>query len=425
MLEIPATQPPTKYIATAIIGLILGFLVGLFFGTGVQAGMSKAGGDFYGFVCVLCRLHPYLAGYSVLILLWAAYGFFGGNWSPVELIRGVDKRLSTSKCQFFMWTIVALFSYASVYAARIGAATIGSPSNSSAPDLPGNLLLAMGFSITSAVAAKGITVTGINNGSLSKEHVDEKDATSGDLVKDDAGAIDLTKVQVLGWTIIAIGAYLANVIRVIHTEKLATLPDIDTALMVLMGLGHGAYLGKKLVLTTSPAITNCKPSEQQVGKEVTLLGSSFGATQGGSKIRIDGVDREALAIAVTSWSDTQVVFTIPRSVSLCGPRAVTVTVDGEDSNSVSLKVLPPEFQSISVQDGNVKLAGTGFGQQSQNDALKMDGTQITNCQTWTDAAITFINPNPQQFLRGRAVRMELFFASDPNTPVASKSISIT
>jgi hypothetical protein len=37
---------------------------------------------------------------------------------------------------------------------------------------------------------------------------------------------------------------------------LATLPDIDTALMVLMGLGHGAYLGKKLILTTSPAITN-------------------------------------------------------------------------------------------------------------------------------------------------------------------------
>jgi hypothetical protein len=35
---------------------------------------------------------------------------------------------------------------------------------------------------------------------------------------------------------------------------LATLPDIDTALMVLMGLGHSAYLGKKLILTTSPAI---------------------------------------------------------------------------------------------------------------------------------------------------------------------------
>lgn len=36
----------------------------------------------------------------------------------------------------------------------------------------------------------------------------------------------------------------------------SVLPNIDTSLMVLMGLGHAAYLAKMMIATTTPAITD-------------------------------------------------------------------------------------------------------------------------------------------------------------------------
>src|SRR5215469_6464668 len=138
-------------------------------------------------------------------------------------------------------------------------------------DISTNLLLAMGFSVASAVAAKGITVSQLSNGTGTKEGVNPDDAQLADLVQDDSGTIDLTKVQLMGWTIIAIGAYLASVARTIHEIKnFKSLPDIDPALMVLMGLGHSAYLARKLIVTTAPTILKVTPSYVRIGDEVTL-----------------------------------------------------------------------------------------------------------------------------------------------------------
>src|SRR5690349_22864686 len=110
---------------------------------------------------------PYFAGFAVLLLLWAFYGFFGGKWNPFELIRGKDNRWSTSKCQFFLWTVVALFSYASMFAARLGHHLLSISKGDitgNVIDLPSNLLLAMGLSVTTVLAAKGIVVNQQSSG---------------------------------------------------------------------------------------------------------------------------------------------------------------------------------------------------------------------------------------------------------------------
>jgi hypothetical protein len=314
-------------------------------------------------ILTLCRNSSYLVGIAVLLLLWAFYRFLAGNWNLLEIIRGADKRLSTSKFQFFLWTLTALFAYASLYAARIGAGNAVSPG----PDIPTNLLLAMGFSIASAVAAKGITVNQLNNGTGTKENINPDDARAGDLVQDDSGAVDLTKVQVIGWTIIAIGAYLASVARTIHDIKdFKSLPDIDPALMVLMGLGHGAYLGKKLIVTTAPTILKLTPTYVSIGADVTLTGSSFGATQLGSVITSQGIAPDP-PVAVKSWADTSIVFTVSAPPFSVGQTAIAVTVDSQDSNKATVTVvdqkpglsqgngaskLPPAVSSIPISTPN-------------------------------------------------------------------------
>ena len=322
----------SKYI---FLILLIATIISAFFQKAVGALLWSG----YLFIAELCRHSPYIAGALVLLLLWLAYRFFAGNWSIIEVVRGLDNRWSTSKCQFFLWTVVALFSYATIYAARLGAHKLLSGVSDSGPDIPSNLLLAMGISITSAVAAKGITVTQLNNADTTKDQIHPAQAQFSDLIRDDAGAIDLTKVQLLGWTIIAIGAYLTNVGRTVHLiNGFTKLPDIDPALMVLMGLGHGAYLGKKLILTTTPAIYKVDPPAVQLGADITITGSSFGATQVGSIITLNGTPPEQ-PVVVKSWSDTSICFTVTSPPFSIGATAVAVTVDSEDSNRATLNVL--------------------------------------------------------------------------------------
>jgi putative Ig domain-containing protein len=96
----------------------------------------------------------------------------------------------------------------------------------------------------------------------------------GAIFQDDNGSPDLSKIQMVGWTLIALAAYLINVahqIHQIHHNPGAdlSLPDIDAALMVLMGLAQGTYVGKKLV-STNPTLAITTPkklSPAAVGKE--------------------------------------------------------------------------------------------------------------------------------------------------------------
>lgn len=79
----------------------------------------------------------------------------------------------------------------------------------------------------------------------------------------------------LGWTIIALGAYIASVAHAVqHIGPTTKLPDIDMALMVLTGLGQGAYLAKKIIVSSTPSVTGVNPSSARPGTDITLSGSA-------------------------------------------------------------------------------------------------------------------------------------------------------
>ena len=174
----------------------------------------------------------YIFGIAVLVLIW----LLTGRKNPWKLVEGADGRPSTSKLQWFLWTVVVIFSYTAIsWALEFKEIT----------DIPQNVLIAMGLSVTTMAAAKSITVSYIENKKIIKS-ADNKSS----FVQDDEGWPDLSKVQMLAWTFIAIGFYLFDTIQIIQNPNSTRLPDISPALMLLMGLGQGAYLGKKLTTST-------------------------------------------------------------------------------------------------------------------------------------------------------------------------------
>ncbi len=110
------------------------------------------------------------------------------------------------------------------------------------------------------------------------------------------------------WTLVAIAIYLFALVGQIRSGHV--LPDIDPTLMVLMGLGQGAYLGKKLVTTTTPRLTGLSPVEGNPGTEITILGMAFGAEQAGSLVTMD---RKSFEPQCLEWADTQIQFTLPQT----------------------------------------------------------------------------------------------------------------
>jgi len=236
-------------------------------------------------------------------------GFLG------RLIGGTDGRASTSKFQALVWTLITLFGFVEVFCEHV---LLGDPGYVS--EIPANLFAAMGFSMTTMIAAKGITVSYLNQGRVNQQTsaptvmpnlVGKPPAKPGATPKlgglgtNDVGEPDLSKIQMLAFTLIAVAVYLTRLAVQEHSSP--QLPELDPTLMVLMGLSQGAYLGKKLTTTETPRISGISPGTGKADDLVVLSGISFGDTQAGGLVLVDG----APATKYDAWSDTRLSFAIP------------------------------------------------------------------------------------------------------------------
>lgn len=291
------------------------------------------------------QFSPSMWGIYAVGLFWLAFGVMSASFNPLGWVEGADRRPSTSKMQFLAWTIAALFSYVALYAARYPADVLS--------DIPRNVLVAMGFSVTTMAGAKGITAAYAASGRINKSTPHQLTASGqrtatglGALVQDDDGVVDLTKIQMLAWTAIALFAYLADTLRLLRTVGGPTkFADIDASLMVLMGLGQGAYLGKKLVTSDTPRLSRVSkvtltPAGGAAVTTVTVEGESLGATAG--VVTLDG-----LPIQSQSWTDAQVTFTLPAQhpsgAAWPAPPAtrtvqIGVIIAGQQSNTLPLAI---------------------------------------------------------------------------------------
>jgi len=98
------------------------------------------------------------------------------------------------------------------------------------------------------------------------------------------------------------------------------------------GLNGGDYTFNidDIMSAVVPPVIPDPPTAGQVGDEIILNGSNFGASQGTSYVDLNGIHG-----TITSWSDTQIAFTIP--VSATSGCLKIVTYYGE-SNCVEFTV---------------------------------------------------------------------------------------
>ena len=291
-------------------------------------------------------------GVLAVIALIAAIPTKGRLW---QLVDGADGRASSSKFQWLLWIVVIAFAYTVLWVLRAKQGDYTAISQ-----VPVNLLTLLGFSTGTAAAAKGITAGYVQSSKLAKP-VAGNDAKGG-LLQDDSGVPDLGKLQMIAFTLIAVGVFLWTLIHQIASTPVITgLPNVDSSLLVLMGISQGGYLGKKLVTFSSPVLYPPAPLTAIVGQSVTVTGANLGtpsansAPPAGAQLTIDGVP-----VADPQWGQAAIVFAVPGPAPASPRKAqLAVLVMGQKSNSVTLTISPgPPPTSNGSGDAEAAVTGT-------------------------------------------------------------------
>jgi YD repeat-containing protein len=120
-----------------------------------------------------------------------------------------------------------------------------------------------------------------------------------------------------------------------------------------------------------PSITALSLTTGAAGAPVTISGQNFGASQGSSVVRFNG-----LPASVTSWTATSIGVTVPSNVS-SGP--VTVSVGQQVSNGVTFTAITSGTLSGTVSSSANGSAISGAAIQAlQNGAVKASTTAASN-----------------------------------------------
>ncbi len=163
------------------------------------------------------------------------------------LFIGQDGRYSNSKTQMSVWFGLVIATYVSAFWLRwIHAGFIGHIS------IPTNLMLLSGMSGLTFAGAKGITSQKIANADAAQAPGKQNGGASfpGDLIKADNGTFDLGDYQMIVITLIAAITYVivaCTFLAKLEQRFAVTLPDVDSTILALFGVGQGAYLTKKAV----------------------------------------------------------------------------------------------------------------------------------------------------------------------------------
>ena len=186
----------------------------------------------------------------LVIIGWLVLGFVISKGRFVSLIRGEDGRYSNSKFQAVIWFSVVIVVYGSNLVLRGLRLGVGLMS----VNIPEHLLLLSGLSAFSFAAAKGITVTKIQNAVAQGAPPPKQDVPSKGLIEDlttnDSNQLDLGDFQMLVITLIAVVTYgfvAFDALGTLPAVAGAMMPDVDSTILAAFGLGQGAYLTKKAV----------------------------------------------------------------------------------------------------------------------------------------------------------------------------------
>jgi hypothetical protein len=230
--------------------------------------------------------------------------------APVRaMLMGKDGRLSTSKVTAFAWTFAIIYALATLAAIAI----IEDRSfDSLVSELSNGYLLLLGGPFAALVLAKGITVSRLKNGTLTKPEASEPMFSAKDLTSNDAGQTDLVDFQFLAFNVLG----LAYVVIRLSFSPHDGLPDLPSAFAGLTSISALTYTANKAVSGSTPTITSV--AYDPATTTVTVSGSTLGGQQ--AIVLIDGN-----AVTMAERKATTLSFTVPGGVA-AGKHTVTVSV---------------------------------------------------------------------------------------------------
>jgi len=183
------------------------------------------------------------------------------------------------------------------------------------------------------------------------------------------------------------------------TSIVAPVPVGATSGNVIVKVSGVASNGAAFtVQATVPNISSLSPNSGPVGTAVTITGTNFGTTLGGSTVKFNGT-----TATPTSWSATSIVVPVPAGASSGN---VVVTVNGTASNGVTFTVSSPTpaISSLSPASGAVGTAvtinGTNFGAAQGSSTVTFNGTAATPT-SWS--ATSIVAPVPAGATSGDVV----------------------
>ncbi len=183
------------------------------------------------------------------------------------------------------------------------------------------------------------------------------------------------------------------------TSVVVLVPAGATTGNVVVSVGGVASNGMNFTVTVpAPSITSLNPASGLIGTSVTITGANFGATQGTSTVKFNGI-----TATPTSWSATSVVVLVPAGATTGN---VVVTVGGAASNGVSYTVTTPapSITNLNPASGligtSVTITGANFGTTQGTSTVKFNGITATPT-SWS--ATSIVAPVPAGATTGSVV----------------------
>jgi hypothetical protein len=376
-------------------------------------------------------------GFSTVFLILLIIGIneLGKQSNPtftfIDLIRESDDWPSLVRFQLLVWTLIVVFCFLTVALARI---LSNLPAVS--PDIPENLLILIGISVSvtpvsiyvskkkyeeqtpeSKIADKQLKASEKNGTPIIKDENEKtpvKEATEKEITQNEIderrrargyGSMllederpSITRFQMFSWTIIGVLIYAGIFIKQLYSFTIATpgnfsdvliLPDIDFALVALMGLSQAAYVGGKYVSPTKPKIfSSISPNPVMEEQETTIIGINFGKEKGA--IRIGG---KTILPSDIAWSESKITFKVPKLDPPVETKFNVTVLIGADTfiapELLTVTPIPrPKIDDVKLTPDKQGIIITGINFGSEAGKVLLDDVSITGPPLWTNTGVT-------------------------------------
>jgi hypothetical protein len=192
-----------------------------------------------------------LASWLIIVVLFLAFLVVVGHGitgRPQGLLIDDRHKMSLSRLQMVLWTVVILSGLLAIALANIG---LGGPAPL-AIVVPTQVWLLLGISTTSLIGSPLL-----NSNKRSAGQIDTNDSVHDAGVDDlfrgeevsNQDTLDLARVQMFFFTLVLVLAYavLLGSVFVKSTGAISGLPDIDPSMTTLLGISHAGYLANKAI----------------------------------------------------------------------------------------------------------------------------------------------------------------------------------